>query len=311
MKYFEDGFSSADGKSRVIYTVWEPEGETRAVLQISHGMCEYIGRYEKLAQYMTAAGIAVCGNDHIGHGRTAKDSDELGYIPRGGGDMLVEDLHTMSGIARERFPGRPLFLLGHSMGSFVARLYAAKYGSELDGVVFMGTGGPGNPTGLGKFMAVIAGLGNGGHKRAGFVNRIAFGSYNKHFKDEHSPYSWLSKNAANVREYSRDDNCTFIFTADGFHTLFDMLGRVSDKSWAASLPKTLPILLVSGDDDPVGDYGNGVKKVAERISAAGALDMTLKLYPGDRHEILKEADGEVVCGDILAWLEARMGKDAK
>lgn len=304
MEFLEGHFPSSDKRSRVAYSVWSPEGEVRAILQISHGMCEYVGRYAEFAAFLTAHGIAVCGNDHLGHGRTAASDDELGYIPRGGADMLVEDLHTMSGIARERFPGVPLFLLGHSMGSFIMRLYLTKYGSELDGGIIMGTGGPGNPTALGKLLATLCSIGNGGHSRPKLIQSIAFGSYDKHFGGETVPNAWLSRNTENREKYAKDKYCSsFIFTAAGFHTLFDMIGRVSAKSWAAGLVKDTPLLVTSGEDDPVGGYGEGVREVYRRIVDAGVRDVTLTLYPDDRHEILNELDREQVYLDILSWLE--------
>ncbi len=302
-------YASSDGRSTIIYSLWAPETPPRAVLQISHGMCEYIERYAAFAEYLTGHGFAVAGNDHIGHGRSAAAAEELGYIPRAaGGDALVADLWTLTGIIKQKYPGLPYFLLGHSMGSFIARLYLAAHGEALDGAVIMGTGGPGNPTGPAKFMARADATFHSGHHRSSFINDLAFGSYTKHFGKNATQYDWLSRDEDNKRRYAADPFCTFTFTADGFYTLFDMLGRVSDKKWPEMLPKSLPVLMVSGADDPVGDYGRGVEKIYRRLTAAGLTDVTLRLYPEDRHEILNEIDRDRVYADILAWFESKLNK---
>lgn len=307
MIYTTGSYASSDGRSTIVYSLWEPETPARAVLQISHGMCEYVGRYAGFAEFLTAHGIAVAGNDHIGHGRSAATEDDLGFIPRdAGGDALVADLFTLTGILKERFPSMPYFLMGHSMGSFIARLYLSAHGEGLDGAIITGTGGPDNPTGIAKLMARADAAFHSPRHRSHFINNLAFGSYAKHYGRGASPYDWLSRDEENKRRYAADPFCTFIFTADGFYTLFSMLSRVSDKRWPATLPSTLPVLMVSGDDDPVGSYGRGVEKIYRRLLAAGMKDVTLKLYPDDRHEILNEVDRDKVMADILAWLDARV-----
>lgn len=294
-------FPSADGCSSVAYYCFVPsETPPRAVVQISHGMCEYFMRYRPLAEYLTALGYAVCGNDHTGHGESAPDSAALGLT--GGVDAMVGDLHTLTGLLREKFPGVPLVLLGHSMGSFLARLYGEIYPDAVDGLVIVGTGGPDNPTGLGKTLAKLtAGLRGKAHRSA-LITEIAFGSYNKGLAAEKGKKAWLSRDTAVVDAYAEDKFCNYTFTAKGYYDLFDMIGRVSRKEWAQKLPSTLPVLMLSGEKDPVGSYGKGVKKIYERLLAAGLCDVTLRLYPEMRHEVFNELEKETVFADLAAWL---------
>ena len=297
-------FLSADGKTNVAAYFWyASDTKPRAILQLSHGMCEYVERYDEWARRFAEAGFVFCGNDHLGHGNTAKGAKDLGYMAkRGGADLLVEDVHGMTLLAKEKFPDLPVVLYGHSMGSFVARLYLSRYGEELAGVLVSGTAGPGQPTGLGKGLAHAVGGVRGERYRSRFLTSMAFGSYNKKFGQEKSLLSWLTRDESVREKYAADPFCTFVFTTAGYDTLFSLLGAVSDKKWAQSVPKELPVLLFSGDMDPVGNYGKGVKKVYERLVAAGC-DARLKLYEGGRHEMHNEINRDEVFADLIAYLE--------
>ena len=221
-------YPCADGVSTTHAYLWIPQGITpRMILQLSHGMCEYVERYDAWARRFAEQGILFCGNDHVGHGRTAQDEGALGYTaPRGGADILVEDLHTLTGLMRARYPEVPIVLYGHSMGSFVARLYLTRYGEELAGALISGTAGPGQPTAIAKTIAHAIARAKGDRHRSKLLTSLAFGAYNKHFAEERDPASWLSR-AGDVRaKYAADPWCNFIFTAAGYDTLFSLLGAV-------------------------------------------------------------------------------------
>lgn len=297
-------FLSHDTKSRVASYVFIPKCESpRGILQICHGMCEYVLRYEAFAREMCKHGFIVCGNDHIGHGQTAPTDELLGYTASSGGAMImVNDARMLSGIIRNRFGKLPYILIGHSMGSFVARKYIELYGNELTGAIIIGTGGPESPTALGKALAKLVIKTKGEMHRSKLIDSIAFGSYNKKFKDEQDEKSWLTRDKEVRERYVQDKYCSFKFTARGFYDLFDLLASVSDKKWAKNLPTELPILMISGDADPVGNYGKGVEKVYKRMEKAGA-DVTMRLYHGARHELLNETSKKEIISHTLEWIE--------
>lgn len=297
-------YPSADGKTRVRAYVWAPEkGTPKAIIQLSHGMCEYVQRYDAWARRFVSEGYVFCGNDHLGHGHTAPDEDELGYTaPRGGADFLVEDTHTLTCLMRAEYPNVPVVLYGHSMGSFVARMYLTRYGEELVGALISGTAGPGQPTGVALRLARMIGRTKGLHHRSRLLTGLAFGAYNKKFEGENDVLSWLTSERDVRERYRHDPFCRFLFTAAGYDTLFTLLGTVSDKKWANGVPKTLPVLLFAGDMDPVGNYGKGVRAVHGRLVEAGC-NARLLLYPGGRHEMHNESNRDQVFADLIAYLE--------
>ena len=302
-------FQSADKATRIHGVKWEPEnGEVKGILQISHGMIEYVERYEKFAEFMTEQGFMVVGNDHLGHGKSVKSQELWGYFAdKGGSDIVVKDLDRLRRMIQKEHPGTPYFMLGHSMGSFLLRKYLAKYGCGLQGAVIMGTGNqPVVAAVAGKEICRVLALFRGWHYRSKLVDKMAFATYNQRFQRENRPNAWLTKDREIVEAYNREPRCTFHFTLNGFYNLFDTIHYISRPAKINAIPRSLPLLLVAGEDDPVGNYGAGVRAVYERYKKAGITDITCRLYPTDRHEILNEVDREQVYADIYEWIQARM-----
>lgn len=296
-------FTSSDNNSIIKGFFYEPLCKPIAVLQVSHGMCEYIRRYDHFADYLTSKGIVVCGNDHLGHGSSVKSDDDLGYF--GGNNCykhLIMDLHSMTLIAKTKYPDLPYFMLGHSMGSFIARSYISLFGEELDGIIISGTSGTNPMAKIGKVIAKTVGIIKGEKYRSKMLNNLSFGNYNKRYEKPKSFFSWLSTDEQIVDKYEKDSKCNFVFTADGFANISALLALVSTKQWYYSVPEALPIFIISGDMDPVGNYSTGIKEVYSKLKASGNSDISLKLYKNMRHETLNEIGKEQVYEDIYKWL---------
>ena len=304
MKAVKEKFVSSDGKTAVACYFYEPE-KPRAVIQLSHGMCEYIERYAPHAEYFVSQGFVFCGNDHLGHGQTAPTADDLGYTVSA--DFLIDDVRKMTQKIKERYPGLPIFLLGHSMGSFVARCYMSKYKGGLAGAVLSGTAGRGNPTAAGKALCRLIALFRGERHRSSLVKSISTGSYYKKFGKDAPRSAWITSNDAIREKYDADPLCSYTFTLNGYFNMFELLGRVSAKKCAKTLDKTLPVLLIGGADDPVGGE-NGINEVASRMKNAGVTDLTVRLWSGARHELLNEADEirDETYKTITDWMNSRI-----
>ena len=284
--------------------LWLPEGQPKAMLQLVHGMAEHIGRYDATAQRMNEAGYAVVGHTHLGHGEKA---ERLGYFAKDNGwDALIQDTHTLRLETEAACPGLPYFLLGHSMGSFVVRCYCLQQGAGLTGVILSGTGHF-KPSILAaaSLVARLQCAMGGETKPSALLQRMSSAGYNKTYGDVRTSFDWLSADEAVVNAYIEDPYCGFPFTAQAYWDLFNGLKRLYPGKMAAQ-EKDVPVLLLSGDRDPVGNYGRGVRKVAEEIKAAGVRDVTMKLYPGNRHELFNDLDRETVWNDLIHWTKEAM-----
>lgn len=303
----ETVFRSADGKTPIHAVEWRPEGEVRAVLQIVHGVSEYILRYEPFARYLTERGFAVVGNDHVGHGNSvAQGSPRLYLGPKGSWNHLVDDVYTLRRFAGRSFPGVPYFLMGHSMGSFLTRTYLIRYPGTVDGAILMGTGqmAPALLSG-GRLLAAREIARVGETRPSPLVEQMAFGTYNKRFAPNRTPFDWLSVSRENVDAYIQDPLCGGSPTVGLFRELLDGMHYVTRSEHLKRMNLSTPILFVSGSMDPVGDCGKGVVRACKSFRKTGVRDVTLKLYPGLRHEILQESCREVIYGDLYRWLRAR------
>ena len=284
-----------------------PEGRPRAVLQMTHGMVEYIGRYEQLACWLADRGVAAVGHDHLGHGGSVVSREEYGYFGRPDGNrLLLDDIHRVTRWAKAlpELEGLPWFLLGHSMGSFYARQYLCEYGGELQGAILMGTGWqPRAAARAGRALCHLLAAFHGWRYRSKLVDSMAFGSYNRSFRPARTSKDWLNRDEKEVDRYLSEERCSFRFTLNGYNSLFTALERLCDKELLARAPKDLPVLFLSGDDDPVGDRGRGVQKAAQSLRDAGMRQVEVKLYPGARHELLVELNRQEVFADIGSFIQ--------
>lgn len=293
--------------------LWTPDDSVsiKGVIQISHGMCEYIERYADFAAWLCARGYAVCGNDHMGHKNTALiTSQRLGYFGGiGRWPSLVEDLELLRKKLAPRFEGVPWILLGHSMGSFIARLYAEKYGGCIDALILSGTAGPSPMPAAGRAMARGIVAYKGPMHISKSIEKMQKKTFVKALERPKTSSDWISHDADIVDKYVHDPYCTFTFTASAYHDLFAMIEQCNRSKWFHSLPRALPVYIFAGNEDPVGDYGKGPRFVANKLKNAGMSDVTLKIYSGGRHEMLNEVNRLEVYGDVLQWLESNVAAE--
>ena len=303
---------STDKVSRLHGYIWWPEEGVvpRGVVQLVHGMAEYIGRYDEFARYLTTKGFCVFGHDHIGHGESVASKDDWGKLPLDGGkDILIEDVHRVRTEALARISGAygelpQLFLFGHSMGSFVVRAYLARHGYGLSGAIICGTGFmPPRTAAAGNAVARTIAKLRGEDYHSKLLHNMGVGGYSKDIVDAETELDWLSHNKDNVIRYIGDEACGFMFSAGGYATVTDLMREVCSPECVESYPKDLPLLYIAGTEDPVGECGEGVSKAADLAHAAGVVDVRCRLYAGMRHEILNERGRKVVYDDVVSWME--------
>ena len=297
-------FPSSDGKNTIHAELFIPsDNNISAVVQISHGMMDYVGRYKGMAEAFCAKGIALCGHDHLGHGDSVKTPDDYGFFAsKNGYNYVIDDVKGMNDLIRKEFPGVPVVLLGHSMGSFIARLYSVKYADSIDGLIIHGTAGPNPATGAGLLLVKLLRAVKGERHRSKFVCSLADGGYNKGFDPAEGDGAWLTRDPSMVADRVGNPKNDFIFTLAGYEDLFTFLGNCNDSQWFREFPMGLPTLIVSGESDPVGGFGKGVRYVYDNLKKNGA-SVQLKLYPEARHELFMETNRNEVFADLIAWIE--------
>lgn len=295
---------SSNGVSTLWGTCWKPEREPKAVLQLVHGMTEHVGRYDEFGEAMAARGIAVIGCDQLGHGRTAASRDELDFFAEhNGAAYLVQDIRRVRRAAGRLFPNCPHIVLGHSMGSFLVRRYLTRYGREVDGAILMGTGDYPAAVLLAALAVVdLTALVRGERCHSRLLHGLVLGNYNRRIPSARTGSDWLSRDAERVDRFVADPYCQFRFTCSAYRDFFHVMLDLKNRRLVGNMPSELPVFLVSGSEDPVGDYGKGVKRVFDQYRSLGMKQVTMKLYEGSRHEILNDLEREQVCRDLGDWI---------
>jgi alpha-beta hydrolase superfamily lysophospholipase len=299
-------YKSRDRQSTIHAIKWIPEGQPVALLQIIHGMQEYIDRYDEFARFLAEKGILVMGNDHLGHGGSVSGNGTYGFFCKEDpATVLVRDAHRLKKMVQEEYPGVPVFILGHSFGSFVAREYITRYGTGIQGAIiqgtaFMPTGTVNSLSSLVNFMQVIMGT----KYRSTMINNMAFKGYLKKIPNPRTKFDWLSHNEESIDKYIANPMDNFVFTLNGFGTMAELLRRVQDVGKMDDIPKNLPILITAGKEDPVGNYGEAPAKLFDIYKKQLQIqNVELKLYDGMRHELQQEIGREQVFEDQYQWLK--------
>jgi alpha-beta hydrolase superfamily lysophospholipase len=307
MKSTEFNLTMRDGYESHVY-MWEPDEnkEVVGVIELVHGSCEHSKRYVDFADFLTGNGFIVYSSDLRGHGLSVKHKEDLGYFAETDGwNTVVEDLYELTKLIKEKHVNLKIIMLGHSMGSFLARHYASIHGSEINGLIATGTAHNSRMiTRFGKFLAERDIKKNGPKNRSMTLNKMSYDSFSNQFKPIRTKQDWLTRDAAIVDKYREDELCGFVFTASAFRDMFDGLLFITDRENIKNIPKNLPILLLSGKNDPVGGNGKMVEKAYEEYKKAGITNVRVKLYEGMRHEILNEIGKEEVYEDVLKWINS-------
>lgn len=308
IEYAEYFFPSSDKETNIHVNTWKPDGEVRGVVQIVHGVAEYGFRYDRFARFLADHGFFVVADDHLGHGKSKKkDAPPLYFGEKDGWWYVVDDLLKIQEDTKAKYPDKPYILFGHSMGSFLSRSFLIRYPGKVDACILCGTGFPSAPVILGGKIVSgleILRLGKKGYSK--FADNLAFGAYNKKFAPNRTPVDWVSKSVENVDAYMADPMCGGNASLGLFRDMLTGLSYITKQKNIEKMNKEQPIFFIAGDQDPVGDMGEGVKKAAERFKQAGLRDVEMKLYKNLRHELLNEAEYEEVQNDILTWIERKI-----
>lgn len=301
-------FNSSTGKNKIHARMCVPDAEPRAIVQIIHGIAEYIDRYDEFMSFLADNGIIAVGIDHLGHGKSIESEEQTGFFAYDNGwDYAVRDEEVLRLAMHENYPELPIIVFGHSMGSFMARTLLIRYPDAFNAAIISGTGNQGAAlVNGGLFMGnLVTGL-KGAHHYSKFLNNLAFGSYNKIYENPKTEYDWLSRDEANVQKYIDDPLCGFIPSCSLFRDMMTGVKFITNKKNLTAMNKDMPVYFMSGDMDPVGECGKGVQKAYNNFLEAGMKDVSIKLYPGGRHEMLNEINKDEVYTDILAWLGSKI-----
>ncbi|WP_228550229.1 alpha/beta hydrolase [Salinibacillus xinjiangensis] len=309
----EEFFLNAEDGTKIITQSWTGNAsqKPKALVQIAHGMAEHIQRYDSFARKLVSEDIYVFGNDHRGHGKTGEGQGSLGHFADSNGfEKVVQDLYLLTVKMKAQFPNIPFILFGHSMGSFLARRYVQLFGHEIKGLILSGTGGnPGLMGKIGKMVAKREINKHGKTRPSDTMNKLTFGGYNKKFKPAQTEFDWLTRDKQVIKEYMEDSRCGQVCSAQFYYDLLDGIDVINRRENIEKVPKELPIFLLSGDEDPVGNFKKGVIETYHDYEKAGLINLSCKFYSNARHEILNEINREEVMDDILSWIHNQLQKE--
>ena len=300
----EEFYVNSSDKVHMIhgYRWYDPEKERKGVLQIVHGMLEYIERYDELARYMASEGWFVVGHDHLGHGDSVDGPSELGYVGREGAVLWLRDMELIRKMAASYAPSVPFIMLGHSMGSFLVRRYLIYHGDRVDGAVLMGTGQqPALLVKMGLALTYLSMLQKGSRGHSRILNNMTCSGFAKRYPDNAHTGSWMSRDPQVLISALGDPKMNYEFSLNAFEALLRTVEEVVDPRRAARMPKDLPILILSGEEDPVGDNGKGVRRFAAMLKKIRMNNISCTLYPENRHELINDLDKDRVMEDIRNW----------
>ncbi len=298
-------YISGKNNKDIYLRIWDDVKEPRGVIQILHGMAEHSQRYSSFARFLNEKGFIVYGNDHRGHGKTLKDVETPGYLGENGFYNIVEDAKIISDLIKKEYANLPLFIFAHSFGSFIAQEYVTHYSKEINGIILSGSA---KQDGLDvKAAYLLARLQNkifDNTKEAKLIDYLSFGSYSKRIKEKRTKFDWLSQDEKIVNGYVEDRLCGYISPINFYYNFFGGLKNLYKSEKLERISKSLPILIISGDMDPVGKYGHLVRKLYKQYIDLNMENVILKLIEGGRHEILNERNKEVSYDYILKWIES-------
>lgn len=303
-------FTSSTGTNQIRVKKCLPDSAPAAIVQIAHGIAEHVDRYAEFMEFLAAHGFLVVANDHLGHGKSIKAPEDLGFFAASDGwDYVVRDMEKLHDLTAKEYPGLPYVMFGHSMGSFLTRTYIIRYPGKYDGAILSGTGHQAKALVLGGYaLASAAAKLNGPRGSGETLNNIAFGAYNNGFENPRTDFDWLSRVDAEVDKYIADPLCGFVASVGLFRDMMGGIKFITNQKNINTMSRTQPVYFMSGDCDPVGDNGKGVERAYKAFCRAGLYDVMLRLYPGGRHEMLNEENKYDVFNDILNWLQAKITK---
>lgn len=304
-----DFFFKSGSGARLHGCRWTPDSQVRAVLQIVHGIAEYVERYDGFANFLNRQGILVVAEDHMGHGKSISQECPQGYFA-GGWQTAVDDTYRLTRDTMAEFRDVPFILFGHSMGSFMARTILAKYpDSGITAAVICGTGWQPAPVlAAGKAACALVCRAKGERAPSPLLQAMAFGTYNRKVEHPRTPYDWISRDNSVVNAYKADPLCGFTPTAGLMRDMMEGIAYIQREENLAKMGKAIPVLFIAGGDDPVGSYGAGVRTAAEAFRKAGMERVDVRIYPLCRHELLNEINREEIMDDVSRWIDGVLEK---